>query len=362
MKRICKLLVCTIILSLCLTLCASAISTETVIDKPIVPLEEHKIQYATISDDCKTIYYNGHTYSPIDTSNLSYYSDYSYTYDDYDYDSYNNYYADDYYYIEVLLSDEQQQELTQVDLSDSGYTKTANIILNASIYYFDGSLLNRDFIRNDYKDSFEKVINNKDNFSYIVDFSWPDGNIVNITEDVLFENNAEMAVVNMASGYYYEEFYVTAISSDEEFSIDNGYIFFDYDNEAYYVNYLENNISNSYDLWEYDYETGEYPVEDVKYKVHQITDEATLEALRSAQTKYNQEMGIGFFDDGTTKLIAIIFLSLILGVLPLVVAVVAFIFMIIKKGVYKKLFATIFVLSTSEIIVFIISAILIFGK
>ena len=291
------------------------------------------------SDDFTKLYVDDEPFSRADLSMLS--TDFGYT---------------------VVAEDKRDLSLKSsayLDLTDEQRKNFSNIYIEVNLettmyriefYYSDGSSLCVYFLKDTLFEDYEKIISGNAD-KYLIDFQWPDGNIVTATK-----NQIKGETVNLSEEEIYlstsEFFYVDMANENLTLSSYSGIICL-MDDAYYYIDYKENNIEEAHFLY------GEEPDADVIVKLHKITDEALNTEFQLALEKYySDDYGI-FYDDDTSETISAIFLIITFGVLPFVVFIIFLIKAIRGKGVYKKLYGTVSALCIAEVIVFVILAIII---
>ncbi len=330
---------------------------------------------ATISDDCNTLYYNGYTYSPVETDDLYYQINYNediydveediYDVDDeglYGYNDDGSYDVnpEDYYGVILELSGKQQKRISEVELICSDYVRTKGLMFDANISFRNGTSLFITFLRDDYLESYKSFIEGTSKeYSYVVDFWFSEQEQISVSEKELFENEAEMLEFDGRNPFYYmtETFDVCRVSKDSEFLKVEGVLIFDSEtSKLYYVDYKENNIKNDEEAIEIFYDEDEEMV----LTAHEIFNENLIASAKKDVEAMYGGSDLGLIDAETAKTISIIFLSFLFSVLPAIALVVSVIYGFKCKGAYKKLLFAVSALSLIEIAVFIITAFVIF--
>ena len=244
------------------------------------------------------------------------------------------------------LTDAQIKDIAKIYIE----TNLETTMYRIELYYGDGSSLTVYFLKDSLLEDYQEIISGNAD-KYLIDFLWPDGNIVTATK-------SEMAgeVVNLTEKEIYDStyefFYVDASNKSLSLRTYAGIVCL-MDETYYYIDYKENNIEEA------DFLYGEDPDSDVTLKVHKITDEALNAKFATAlESYYKDDYGI-FYDDDTSEVISAVFLIIVFAVLPFVVFVIFLVKAIRGKGAYKKIYGTVSAICIAEIIVFIILAIII---
>lgn len=279
-----------------------------------VPNEISNSSPVTISEDYQTLSIDGYTYSRFDTSMLEV---------DWENDEAN-----------IVLSHTQHKQVEDIEMSSS---KHRNVI-SATFYFKDGSTLYARFLRDDYREQYDSLLNGQAT-KYSIDFRYPDGNVVTASGKQLFGKvvTLEQSVVENC-----DTFDVTTSTSKGELTVRTG-VLLTYDEEYYYVDYAESKVDggSKYNILEY-----QNPV------VHKVTDEKLVQKLDEAQEEYWDD-SFGFFDnDKFTETISAIFLIFVFVLVPLAILVLFLVFAIRSKGVYKKMCRITYILCGTEILVF----------
>ncbi len=325
MKKIVSILLISVILILCLAVSALAVPRPRV----------------SFNDDFTKMYYNGKTFSRVNAKNIDYsYADLEIPMDDYEYNDgvYTEAYSYGYDIYEVIPN---KSHTNVADISVSS-NKHANIF-EVFVDYTDGSSFYCSFLRDDYRTEYDNMMSGKTD-KYTVDFSWSESNEIYIDASKLKTGKTE--TIN----YYTEDSYDVYIEAkDKSFRYYSGIILYSNDN-FYYFDYLD--AGTTYDEFMY----GEELHLEIKARV--IEDENTLQQLHEGKRLYDEESGYIFDDDfavGVSKL----FFGILLLFIPFVICVGSLVlFVKAKKPAYKKIFATICVLSLLEIIVVVLIIIL----
>lgn len=302
MKKLTYLLVFVLVLS---CLCVGAAAQET----PWVQEPYSEDLTIEISEDYKTVTWQGVTYCRFNSNVIEL---------DYEGEGW-----------EAALTAQQLENLSLV------YVESMNrqTVLNLQIYFRDSSTLIASYLREDMIKVYENLqAGNAE--KYRVDFGWPEGNTVNADRQGLYGTSMTLTedILSWCNSYD-----VYAVDRDESIAVIVGFLL-SYEEKFYYVDFSQARISyDAYgiDLYEYQQLPG-----------WEITDEALLQELNTAQDAYyNDDMGF-LFNDALTQSISKIFLVVIFCVIPGIVLILFAILAIrAKQAIYRKLFIIVSTLS-----------------
>ena len=308
----------------------------------------------TFSDDYNILYFNGKSYSRANTDVVNddeYIEGTLYT-SDFVTDTVIplNYYGD----LKIQLTDSQKSELTKVYVTVDG---DSQLFASAELNYEDGKTIWYSYVRDDVKDDFDKIRNDK-TWEYAIsfyDYSSEEDIIKKVSSKNLMTDDFE-------SIYYYEymEFDVIVYSEKYDYSVYKGCIYSD-DKSYYYFDFAENGINNPFDLYDiYDF-CDMYGISQIK--AHKITDEETIAIIEDGlQEYYDNDYGY-LYNESFTEPVAKIFFSLVFAIFPLAVAVTTLVLALkSKKGLYKKLLLATSGLSLASLAVFVYIAFTLFNK
>lgn len=339
MKKILSITLAVLMLSLFLGVNSFAIAP---------PKQETK--YVTFSEDFQKMFYDGKLYSRKNTSGIYFYEDIDYT----EQGVYTETYALPNY--QATLSDTQAENVDDIQIFSLN-PFGSEVIFAVNIYYKDGATLSVSYLRSDYLEEYEKLINKEFDELY-VDFGWPEGNIVEIKKDSLSSE------ITKKFDYwdYYDCFPI-------EGGLDNGKLRYEYgeiryiNGDFYYYNpelnkEVENYFNNDgylYEEYSYSYET------EPDVNLTKITDEATISTLDEALQKYYEDDMGYMYNDELLEGVSKVFLTILFGIIPFA-AFILFLVLAIKakKKGYRKIYVTGSIVSIAEVIVFIITSIYIF--
>lgn len=301
MKKLISTLIFTMLLFSCLVCTVSA-------DTP-----------ATISEDYQTLFVEDTYYSRVNLSLIEY--------------EYTTLMTD-----KITLSPTQQETIKEIELQ----TNDSHSIINVQITFYDDALLSIFFLQNDYLDTYEQLMSGQAT-EYLIDFVWPEGNIVRADRETLF---GEVVTLSKTELEWCDRDFVSAQSDDGALSITTGALLSDKD-AYYYVDFSEIHIDNKWD-----FQTNKYHV----LNVHKITDNKLLENITAAQEKlYDDDLGF-LYDDDFTEALSTVFMIFIFAIVPFILFVLFLILSIRSKTIYKKFFRIVYILSAAELVAFTIAA------
>jgi len=279
----------------------------------------------TLSEDYQTMTVDGKNYSRFNASMLNLDT------------SYSN--------IKLALSKTQKEEIASIELESS---KNISVI-SVDISFKDGSRLLIDFLRDDLIKEYNTLLNDTSQ-EYEIDFSWPSGNVVTTKGTSLLGEKIELGSDVLE---WCTSFAVTASNNDESMFMTKGELI-SYEDNYYYVDFAECGVTNAayFSLYEYD-----------SLLVHKVTDKDLVKNLADAEKAFHED-DMGFLEnDDFTESVSAVFLIAVFAVIPFIILIVCLIFTIRSKAVYRKLWASICILSGAEIVVFALAtAFIILGK
>lgn len=272
----------------------------------------------TISDDYQTVYLNGESYSRFNASMIN--TEY------------------EFYYVSPKLTDIQQEQVAEVSLM----INQSHSLLYLDIDYKDGSNLTAHFMRDDYCDAYDKLVNNQ-NTPYIIDFEWPEGNRVTGSKALFTENPVILGSSELNKSSHY---FVLMNILEGDIDICMGALLIIGDN-YYYVDYEEIGVTRLYGFNAYEY---------TDLPAYKITDaDLVADIAAGEEAFYNDNFGF-FYDDELTSTISKVFLIIVFAVIPAIILVLFLILAIRAKTIYRKLFAAICCISGVELVIFAIVA------
>lgn len=293
----------------------------------------------TFSDDFTKLYVDDESFSRANLSMLS--TDFGYTVittRERDLSSKGSAYLE--------LTDAQKNAVTNIYIE----TNLETTMYRIEFYYGDGSSLCVYFLKDSLFEDYKEIINGNAD-KYLVDFLWPDGNIVTATKSEIAGEIVSLTEEEIYNSTI-EFFYVDATNESLTLKAYSGIVCLMGDT-YYYIDYKENNIEEA------DFLYGEEPRADVIIKLHKITDEELNAKCQLAlEEYYSDDYGV-LYDDDTTDTISAVFLIFVFAVIPAVIFVIFLIKAIRGKGIYKKIYGVVSAFCIAELAVFTIIAVII---
>ncbi len=275
----------------------------------------------TFSDDFKTLYFGNDEYLRFSSQNI-----------------YNDMLAE--LNNKIILSPKQEKEIKEIMLN----ADKKGVLIGAYIEYVDGATLSSTYIKAEYLEEYNKIIENDFN-ECVVDFAYPEYNTVKLSANLLSGKTVTIKDIEINVDDYFP---VLASSADENLIVEIGIVILS-EGDYYYASYKE--LGTSRDMY--------FIYDEVSVTAHKITDAKAIESLNAAIKKYyDSDLGF-FYDDNFTKKISDIFIILVFGILPFALLVAFTIFAIRSKQIYRKMCIIGASLSAAELIVFIIVALLV---
>lgn len=323
-----------------------------------VPASASTEKVVTLSEDYKELYFLGSTYVRVDTSMLDFMDYEQYIIDSYEENVDNEEYVEesiagvysytasinyDNFYT-IKLTDKQHEEVKMVEVYNSNHDETLFFI---TIYFYDGSELNIDFIREDLVDEYNKLINGETD-NYTIDFVWPDDNKISVDNEKFYIGNK----TKIDAWEYDGEYYVYADSSIDSFNAEIGLIF-SKDKTYYLYSFIDSDIKSTDEFWEFG---------DTEIEVIELTDKELIEKIKIGEEKYLEDDYGYLYNDELTEAVSKIFFVLVFALVPAVVFVASLILAIkSKKALYKKLLFATCGISVAVIVTFIYIAFTLFN-
>ncbi|MBE7064418.1 MAG: hypothetical protein E7384_01210 [Ruminococcaceae bacterium] len=300
MKRFITFIIAVVVLSSCLGITVFA-----------------KSDTVTFSDDFQKLYTEDGTYSPINISNLR--QEYIY---------YSN--------REPMLNEKQKETVSDIELE----ANDKETLFRATINYKNGTQLIISYLLDEYHNVYNDVVSGNIS-TYIVDFTYPYENHAEVKKDALFGEKVTLSSKELHRCDYYNVYVENSAADISSFT---GVLLI-YKDNYYYADFNEIGYEKRkvYEFNPYDFD---------ELDVHIITDTDALQAVRSSEEDfYNDDFGF-FFDDSFAENISLVFIFLVFAIAPLALFIVALIFAIRNKGLYKKLYTAVLALSGCELVVF----------
>lgn len=304
MKRIISVIITVLLLSSCLFMSVAA--------------DGGKV---TFSSNYQKMYYNGYTYSRFN--------------DDYiDYQTTEN--------IDDLVSlNEEQKSMVEIISVDADEGKT--VFYACYEYLFDGQRVEATFMRDDCLEELNLILeygNDKYRVETVYDNDFD--SFKTVGRHVLF--GEEITIDGNDINDYYFSVPVTAQVYDSEIYASVGQIIYHgIEEEFYYIDFKELGIKKPL----------EFNVNEAGlFTAHKITDmDLSLDLEKAYNEFYEDDFGF-MGDDSFTEAVSNIFMILVFAVIPFAVLVIFSVLTLRAKGIYKKFFAVISVLSAAELVIF----------
>ena len=300
----------------------------------------------TFSEDLQHLYFDGDSYSRVDTSFIEYtYGEdgyYSY-YDSYDAESEKEYHDKFVNDLNIKLSDKQKQEITNLSVeSTADYS-----LMLTEIYFIDGVTMSVNFMRDDLKADYDSF-RHGDVKEYRINFMWPEGNSILVEKDKFYSDNK--VAINFAEADTYD---VIVDSGRDDYYIKVGVLISQKD-KYYFFNFLENGVLSPEDIDIYYIEN--------KF-AYEITNPELIEEIKACEEKYFEDDFGYLYDDELTESVSKIFYILIFALIPAIIFTISLVFALkAKKPLYKKLLFAICAISIIVILIFIYIAFTLFNK
>lgn len=232
----------------------------------------------------------------------------------------------------IRLTPEQMDSVMTIHLET---TPTQNIIY-ADIQYKNGALLSAYYLQNDYMDTYNQLISGNAN-SYVIDFVYPDGNTIEAERNELITNDVLLKSAQLEWCDYY---YIYKQNNEASLSIAAGALII-IDEDYYYVDFEEVGV----DDWSYF-----YPDNYAELPAHKITNSDLCAKISAGEEAYYKDDSAWLFGDGIDIGIITIMVIAVLFIVPIALLITFIILAIRSKGIYKKLFRALYVLSIATII------------
>jgi len=227
------------------------------------------------------------------------------------------------------------------DLSTASFSAACGgCVLNLYIEYLDGGNSTADFLLQTYEEEYNQAL--EGNYeSFLVDFMWPEGNVVTGKASSLKQNEISLEATIVKNSYLYPVY--CALNSDQSLCVSVGAVF-EHKDRYYY----SEAVQSVRDRWVYKTTSQEI-------LAYEIVDEMIVSFLNDAKDmQLDEEFGI-FLDEDFTTMVSGIFLVLLFGVIPLVLFVV---FLAArfksKKEVYRSLYGITAAISLASVLLFLI--------
>ncbi len=313
MKKLLSFLFAVLLLLPCLSFTAGAYG----IEDWGIPLQLPYNATITFSEDLKTLYVGELPYSRFNASNAN---------------------LSAYYSLEnAKLFDDETVEDIELSANQQGN------VIEAWIYYRDGSQLHCWFMDNRYLEEYEQIINGANDELYI-NFYLEEDPYLRVEAKKLKSKKIHTREFNFYSS---EIFDVSAFVWDKSIEVNAGRLLV-WSDKVYYEAEGDNEENKGY--------AGE------TWTFYQIEDPQLLQEIRNKQREYYDESDYGvLLDQEIAKRISVVFFAAFFIVFPFAVMIGGIILAIrSKKRIYKKMFIITAVLAAIEAVLFLVGGLLLF--
>ncbi len=318
-----------------------------------LPVFATELKMVTFSDDFKTLIFNDETYSRINSNNKIYHFgsiyDYEFNIGEYEEGFYYEY-SDSYTDIEVEekfeekffcdLTEEQKNSVIDIDIVD---LHNNQILFDVSIYYKDGSVLQVNYMRDDYIAKYNELLKSNDNTKMYLDL------LFETEEDVLIFEKGDLNLgdkekidVNDISDF----FDIVSYSDDETLNIYGGMLII-VDSDYYFVDINSPKYAKEeyFDLYSYSY-----------VEAYKINNEELCEKFEEDIDDFYNDSFNYIYDDELLEGLTKILLTIVFLVLPLALFVLFLILWIkSKEKKYKKIYFVLDVIAVIQVILFFVT-------
>lgn len=270
-----------------------------------------------LSEDLKTLYINGESYTRADTTLV--YADYEQIEG-----------------MQLALPENLKGEVSHYTV----YADEAELSYSVNITYKDGAYLHASYILSDCIDELSSIAKGNGG-SYYIDFESPYGNTVNTERALLLGEKTELDANKLFD--YGEQYTVAVTINSERFTYKKG-VLYSYNKEFYFIDFAEIELKAGDSFNVYDYET---------LTAWRITDKELIEKLKKAENK-NYGSFFGISDENLVTTVAAVFFIIVFCVVPFAILIAAIILAIRSKYKYRKMFTAIGILCAGELILFVI--------
>lgn len=252
----------------------------------------------------------------------------------------NNYESEYTDYENILVIGESAGFVSEIYFLDS-YCDDTCIFIDYELT--NGELQQKYYLKNEYMDEYATLLTEYSD-EVIVNFQYPEGNIVQSETKHLFEN--EPVEYHRDDGF--DEFYLVycPFSDSDSIGVYKGSIY-SIDGSYYYYD-------NQYNSENHDDDNDDYII-----YLSKITDEKLIEELSEAELLYQDNMGI-FYDEELSQSVSKAILALWFLVIPFGLIILSIILLIKLPKKYRRILLTLLILSVITIIICLIMARMLF--
>lgn len=231
-------------------------------------------------------------------------------------------------------------DVIEIKSADYDISKNA-VMITAYFNYRDGSTLTASFIDQNHYGEYLSLTENAND--YAIEFFYPNQTTINTTKAALC---GQKVMLTQQDLMLCDNFSVDAQSANQIYSITTGSLLIVND-DYYYVNFKESDITDPYEF---------YPNDMQSLNAYKITDPELCEQIKSA---YGNGGIIDLFSSNFFGGVSTAFVMIIFAIIP-IAALILFIILYnrTKSNTYKKIFLSICVAATIELLVFIVTAVL----
>ncbi len=277
--------------------------------------------FIAIADNFNTLTYAGNTYVRVENADAI----------DYDYSTQEK---------EFALSKRQSAEIRSIEATVDGY-RDAYVVLD--IWYKTG---NNDrsiaYVNQERLDEYNAILSGQGH-AYTMQINYSMDDEIVMTESEL---KGEAIVKDGSDIPHTNSFAVWVENEDGCFSELGGSLLVDeYAGEYYYLDYFQNGVDDYYNLMR-DFGS----CEDVT--LYRITDEALLTRIETDYAAY-YDAQLMPYTETVGKTLSAVMIALIFGVVPFIALIVGVIGWVNKRGIYRRLFATLTIVCAAELATFV---------
>lgn len=228
-------------------------------------------------------------------------------------------------------------------------------IICAETYYNDGTRLTSYYINEKYFSYYEAFLNDAYD-TYTAEFTWPQDNTVKFNKSVVSDKIEYLYKTHFDNATSIVD--VSYRTDDDVLVVQKGALVI-LEDKCYFVKYDNYTITSLNALLQKVDAATSYS--SALAPAYEITDQATLQAFKNAESRYfNEDFGF-LYNQKFTDTLSAIFLVFLFGVIPLAVFVVFLILAIRSKTIYKKMFTAIYISSATMLGIAILLALFIFA-
>ncbi len=216
------------------------------------------------------------------------------------------------------------------------------VLLDVTIYFVGGTSMNVSYIDTDYVREYSKLTSSSD--IQIEGFPWWD-----TKEPFCFRTNelnnatSRNSDVTLSRSDLWDCKQYKIVKKNENFTIIRGFLILDEDGNYYYADCEKSGIFNASNFYLQGVD---------ELKVFKIEDSELLTEMKTLVDEYKAE------EEKSYTTVAILFLIIFCVTIPLITAILCFVFSFKTKKSYKTLLRVISLLSVAEIMIFVIALVI----